>query len=94
MPGSTVDLPRVDFSGNRLGPRIARNAVLLTADDIQRGVQSRAGVLLVFENGDPALPIVTGLIRTRMPQPLPALLEQVLDGGVVESASKDRKSVV
>ena len=87
MPGSTVDLPVVDFAENPLGPRLARNAVSLTTDDIQRGIQSRAGVLLVFENGDPGLPIVTGLIRTRMPQPLPALLEQVLDG-VAESPSE------
>jgi hypothetical protein len=56
-PG-TDGSPRVDFEGNDLGPLAARSAVALPP------AGSRAEVLLVFEQGDPARPVVCGVLRT------------------------------
>ncbi len=49
--------PMVDYSGNTLGPIVARTAIS-TADPGDT-------VLLVFECGDPARPIIIGVVRDR-----------------------------
>jgi len=62
LPGGTATSPLVDFSGNVQGPVRARTAMVMDAAMIDRAVATGQGALLVFENGDPRLPIVTGLI--------------------------------
>jgi hypothetical protein len=48
----------VDYPGNEAGPIRAR----MTLGALERTAKS---VLLVFENGDPRLPIIVGMIRDR-----------------------------
>lgn len=67
LPGSTATAPLVDFAGNTRGPVRARVAVPLDGPTADRAVATGQGAVLVFENGDPRLPILTGLIWTGQP---------------------------
>ena len=64
LAGSTAGAPLVDFAGNEAGPARARTTLVLDPTTVERAVATGQGVVLVFENGDPRLPIVTGLIWT------------------------------
>jgi len=64
LVGSTAVAPLVDFAGNGGGPLRARATVALDGAIIDRAVVTGQPVTLVFENGDPRLPIVTGLVQT------------------------------
>jgi hypothetical protein len=61
VQGSVAGGLKVDFPGNRGGPLAARTTVPLDAATIARAVASKRGVMMLFENGDPALPVVIGL---------------------------------
>ena len=67
VPGSTALAPLVEFAGNRAGPMRARATVPLDPGIVARAIVTRRGVTLVFENGDPRLPIVTGLLQESEP---------------------------
>jgi hypothetical protein len=73
-PSSTPGRLRVDFAGNALGPTAARTTILLSDAALLQAVASRQGALLVFENADPALPIVIGLLQTHEASLFAALL--------------------
>ena len=60
-------LPLVDFEGNPAGPCVARRTIPLEPDTLQRAVETRQGVLLSFERGNPRLPLITGLIQSDTP---------------------------
>lgn len=66
---------RVDFPGNTRGPLAARTTLALDDAALARAARDHAQVLLLFENGDPALPILVGLLRSETPM-LDALLEK------------------
>jgi len=78
----------VDYSKNTRGPLAARTTVALEGEALARAARERASVLLLFENDDPGLPIVVGLIRSETPlldaalEPMPARVptEARLDG--------------
>ena len=57
----------VDFPGNLTGPVHAKLAV--SAMELAEVVESAepTEILLVFENNDPALPIIVGTVRDRLP---------------------------
>lgn len=74
VTGSTPGKPFVDFPGSPAPPVPARTTVQLSSLVIERAVTTNQGVLLVFENGDPALPIVVGLIQAPEASPFQALL--------------------
>ena len=57
-PGAAV----VEFDGNTAGPLAARSVVALDAATIRDALRSRQPVVLLFENGDPSLPIIVGLV--------------------------------
>lgn len=61
---SSLERLYVDYPGNPLGPLGARTTLLLLGDALVRAVNAGQGALLVFENGDPALPILIGLVQT------------------------------
>ncbi len=65
----------VDFDGNPDGPLAARTGVELDDAKIRQALASRQGAVLLFENGDPRLPIVAGLIPA---EPGAALLGTLL----------------
>ncbi|MCP3143964.1 DUF6484 domain-containing protein [Pyxidicoccus xibeiensis] len=60
----------VDFPGNTTGPVRARLAVAVDAKTLQAAVAQKQKVVLLFENGDPRLPFVMGLIQEPSPTPL------------------------
>jgi Domain of unknown function (DUF6484) len=64
LAGSASAAPLVDFPGNGEGPLRARTTLVLDAATVDRAVVTGQGATLVFENGDPRLPIVTGLVQT------------------------------
>jgi len=67
LPGSTPTAPLVEFEGNPHGPLRARTTAVMASDVVDRAIATAQGALLVFERGDPRLPIVTGLIWTGQP---------------------------
>lgn len=64
----------VDFPGNPSGPRPARLLIKATARELQQAAESGCPVALVFENGDPMLPLVVGLVQA------PSAREARVDG--------------
>jgi len=66
----------VEFDGNANGPLAARSVVSPEEATIREAVTHRQPVLLLFENGDPRLPIVVGLFPAN---PGAALLGALLD---------------
>lgn len=66
----------VDFAGNRAGPRVARRTLLLEPAALREAIAVRQPVVLLFENGDPELPLVIGMVQTPSPTPL---LDEVLE---------------
>ena len=71
---NSAGLPLVDFEGNPGGPCVARRTIPLEPDTIRQAVETRQGVLLSFERGNPRLPLITGLIQSDTPG-LDAILE-------------------
>jgi hypothetical protein len=70
-------VPLVDFPGNTASPIPARMATVLDAKALQEAVARRQKVVLLFENGNPGLPFIMGLIHEPSATPLlDALLER------------------
>jgi len=67
VAGSTAHAPIVEFPGNPTAPLRARATVPLDPGTVERAVVTVQGVTLVFENGDPRLPIVTGILQASEP---------------------------
>jgi hypothetical protein len=63
VEGSAPGALKVEYEGNAAGARSARTTVPLDAAAIARAVATNRGVLLLFENGDPALPVIIGLVE-------------------------------
>lgn len=53
----------VDYPGNHLGPVTARSTVSQPLEDTSDNIP----VLIILENGDPALPIIVGVVRDTLP---------------------------
>jgi hypothetical protein len=62
VEGSAPGKLKVEFPGHR-GSVAARTTVTLDAATVARAVATKRGVLLLFENGDPALPVLIGLVE-------------------------------
>lgn len=74
-PGSKPGSVMVDFEGNHAGPLAARSIAALDEATIHDALMSRQPVVLLFENGDPRLPIIVGLVP---PDPGAVLLGTLL----------------
>jgi hypothetical protein len=70
-PGALV----VDYEGNAAGPLPARSVIALDDEMIGKALAARQSVVLLFENEDPRLPIVVGLLS---PEPGATLLGSLL----------------
>jgi hypothetical protein len=68
----------VDFRGNTRGPIAARATVQLDPGAALAAVGSRQEAVLAFEDGDPALPIVVGLVQPSLPTMIDLVLEEVV----------------
>ena len=53
----------VDFPGNQAGPVPARLLIGVSIEVMRRAAASRCPAALIFENGDPALPLLVGLVQ-------------------------------
>jgi hypothetical protein len=73
--GSKTGSLLVDFDGNPGRPVAARSMIALDDEALKEAVSSRRPAVLLFENQDPARPIVVGLIA---PEPGAALLGSLL----------------
>lgn len=80
------------------GARAARLAVPLTPDELLAARDAGDSAVLVFENGDPALPIVVGLVQAANRPPdvvhsdspeVPHVLEADIDGRRVRITARD-----
>jgi hypothetical protein len=63
-------LPRVDFEGNAAGPLVARRTVPLPPELLQGAATHPQRVVLMFENGDPRLPLIVGLEQASSATPM------------------------
>lgn len=70
--------PLVDFPGSPHGPTPARLLAALTLPALQAAAAARQPVALVFERGDPTLPLITGLVQS--PSPSSTSSEARIDG--------------
>ncbi|QDE86582.1 DUF6484 domain-containing protein [Myxococcus xanthus] len=70
-------LALVDFAGNPTSmPVAARSFVALGAEQLRSAVEERREVVLLFEDGDPARPLLVALAQAPS---APSLLEQLLE---------------
>ncbi len=75
VSGSAPGALLVDYDGNGSGPLPARSVVALDARALDEAIAARRAAVLLFENGDPRLPIIIGLVA---PEPGAALLGALL----------------
>ncbi|HYO53959.1 DUF6484 domain-containing protein [Archangium sp.] len=69
----------VDYDGNRAGPLVARRTITLEPQELRDAIAARRKAVLLFENGDPRLPLVVGMEQVRSATPLTdAVLEASL----------------
>jgi hypothetical protein len=74
LAGSTPETLLVQINGSPIPVR-ARTTLAFDAATIERAIVARQFVVVVFENGDPTLPIVTGALQPPPPAtPLQDLL--------------------
>jgi len=85
----------VDFPGNRLGPLAARTSLVLDGAALAQAKQLRQGAILLFENGDPSLPLLVGLIQTAPQTPLiDSILESLPAKAPMEAQVDGRRVVI
>ncbi|WP_224360786.1 DUF6484 domain-containing protein [Hyalangium versicolor] len=80
--------PLVDFPGNVHGPLAARRTLPQEPEALRSAAAQRQGVMLLFENGDPRLPVIIGLFQAESPTPL---LDAVLAAPNPVAASQPEK---
>lgn len=64
----------VDFPGNTAGPCPARLLINISIEALRRAADEGCPAALIFENGDPSLPLIVGLVQT------PSTREARVDG--------------
>lgn len=85
----------VDFPGNSLGPLAARTTVSLDEAAQEQAVALRQEAVLLFEGGDPARPLLIGLLQSSSETPLTdALLAEPLDELPTEARVDGRRVVI
>jgi len=62
VAGSVPGRLMVEFDGNARGPLAARTVITLDQRALDEAIAVRRMAVLLFENGDPGLPIVVGLV--------------------------------
>lgn len=97
--GNEGTFPLVDWPGKTGGPVRARTTVKLSPEELLAAVAARQGAVLFFDGGDPARPVVVGLIQAASETPLldavlgaplaPASADARLDGQRVVLEAKD-----
>jgi hypothetical protein len=88
LAGSTPRALHIAMAGDASTARVARTTVLLDAPATERAIVTKQPLLIVFENGDPLLPIIVGLIQ---PPPSASPLHELL---VRTPPSSDKRAPV
>jgi hypothetical protein len=83
--GSAPGTPLVQWPGGPTTPLLARSVLALDAEQVNEAVSTRCPVVLLFEDGDPSLPLLVGLVRSSTP-----LLDQVLARSDAPAAAEVR----
>jgi len=83
--GGEDGAPLVDFAGNDRGTLPARSTVPLDRASADVAAEQRQGVVLLFEEGDPARPLIMGLLQEASATPL---LDLVLQADGEEEAQE------
>jgi len=84
----------VDFPGSG-GPVPARSIVPLDKAAAERAAKEKQGAVLQFENGDPRLPVLMGLLQPAVQTPLlDALLSAPATGAPLEAKVDGRRVVI
>ena len=91
VQGSRPGELRVDFAGNSAGPVAARSVVALDEAALREAIGSRQQVVLLFENEDPGLPIIVGLLPR---DPGAVLLSALLQPPAVTTPAKQTEARV
>jgi len=78
----------VDFEGNAGGPLPARSTVALDGDAVLSALGSRQGAVLLFERGDPARPLIIGLVQPGPERPMLELMLPASTTGTSEDGTK------
>jgi Domain of unknown function (DUF6484) len=81
-------VPSVDFPGSS-GSLAARVAIAATAQDLLSAMQASRQVVLSFENGDPRLPILLGIVQPCAEADAPQAIEVDVDGRRVRIVAQD-----
>jgi hypothetical protein len=79
--------PVVDFAGNPLGPQRARVVASLSADAMHTAMEAKLPVLLLFDNDDPARPVIVDVVIPASDQPVtePSFADEGPDDRTVNS---------
>jgi hypothetical protein len=84
----------VDFPGNPGGPVLARSILDAAAAPLaERGALVGTKVVLLFEDGDPALPIICGVVSDRL-RPKASVPVVKLEKGAVRDVLVDGRQLV
>jgi Domain of unknown function (DUF6484) len=89
LAGSTPEVLIVQISGDTSGPQRARTTVPFDPGNLERTIIARQSVVVVFENGDPTLPIVTGVLQ---PPPPATPLQELMAKGSSANANANKPS--
>jgi hypothetical protein len=84
----------VDFRGNARGPIAARATVTLDPAAALAAVGRRQEAVLAFEDGDPALPIVVGLVQPTAPSMIDLVLDEAAPAGEASMAPSHEEAAV
>lgn len=85
----------VDFPGNRRGPLAARTSLSLDTETRQRAVTQRQEAILLFERGNPARPLLVGLLQPPTETPLTdALLTEPIPERPTEARVDGQRVVI
>jgi hypothetical protein len=87
--------PVVDFAGNPLGPRRAKVVASLSADVMHAAMDAKLPVLLLFENDDPARPVIVDVVIPASDEPVTEArsADDGPDEGAMESEQAPQVSV-
>jgi hypothetical protein len=95
ISGATGTAPLVDWEGNSRGPLRALTTVPLSAEVLLAAAAARQGAVLLFQGGDPARPILVGLIQPTTETPLlDAILGTSAHGSAKDARIDGRRVVV
>src|SRR5262245_47479406 len=91
VASSTTGLPIVDFPVNPLGPQLARKSLALAKEILAACQKNGHGVLLLFEDNDPARPIIVDAVVGHLAPPtrLPERSSTPLDSTPSENEPSD-----